>query len=90
MTIAIDAANGAAYVTTPLAVEKLGAQIELMAATPNGLNINEKCGSTHPQGLCELVRKTANDLLECKNFGVTSLTEVREKLTTLNIKLRGE
>jgi phosphoglucosamine mutase len=58
MTIAIDAANGAAYVTTPLAVEKLGAQIELMAATPNGLNINEKCGSTHPQGLCELVRKT--------------------------------
>jgi phosphoglucosamine mutase len=58
MTIAIDAANGAAYVTTPLVVERLGAQIELMAATPNGLNINEKCGSTHPQGLSELVCKT--------------------------------
>jgi DNA-directed RNA polymerase subunit alpha len=38
----------------------------------------------------ELVRKTADDLLECKNFGVTSLNEVREKLVTLNIKLRGE
>jgi DNA-directed RNA polymerase alpha subunit len=29
-------------------------------------------------------------LLECKNFGVTSLTEVREKLTGLNLKLRGD
>lgn len=38
----------------------------------------------------ELIRKTADDLLECKNFGVTSLNEVREKLSTLNLKLRGE
>jgi len=38
----------------------------------------------------ELVRKTGDDLLECKNFGVTSLTEVREKLTQMNIKLRGD
>ncbi len=40
--------------------------------------------------LSELVRKTADDLLECKNFGVTSLNEVREKLTQLGLKLRGE
>jgi DNA-directed RNA polymerase subunit alpha len=38
----------------------------------------------------ELVRKTADDLLECKNFGVTSLNEVREKLTIMNLKLRGD
>ena len=38
----------------------------------------------------ELIRKTGDDLLECKNFGVTSLTEVREKLTGLNLKLRGD
>lgn len=38
----------------------------------------------------ELVRKTGDELLECKNFGVTSLNEVREKLTTYNLKLRGE
>jgi DNA-directed RNA polymerase subunit alpha len=38
----------------------------------------------------ELVRKTADDLLECKNFGVTSLNEVREKLTQFAIKLRGD
>ncbi len=38
----------------------------------------------------ELVRKSADDLLECKNFGVTSLNEVREKLTLMNLKLRGD
>lgn len=38
----------------------------------------------------ELIRKTGDDLLECKNFGVTSLNEVREKLTLMNLKLRGE
>ena len=38
----------------------------------------------------ELIRKTGDDLLECKNFGVTSLVEVREKLTEIGLKLRGE
>ena len=38
----------------------------------------------------ELLRKTGDDLLECKNFGVTSLNEVREKLTAQGLKLRGE
>lgn len=38
----------------------------------------------------ELVRRTGDDLLECKNFGVTSLNEVREKLTQQGLKLRGE
>lgn len=38
----------------------------------------------------ELIRKSADDLLECKNFGVTSLTEVREKLDQASLRLRGE
>jgi len=38
----------------------------------------------------ELVRKTGDDLLECKNFGVTSLNEVRDKLTQNSLKLRGD
>ena len=38
----------------------------------------------------ELVRRTGDDLLECKNFGVTSLNEVREKLTIQGLKLRGD
>jgi DNA-directed RNA polymerase subunit alpha len=38
----------------------------------------------------ELVRKSGDDLLECKNFGVTSLNEVRERLGPMGIKLRGD
>jgi DNA-directed RNA polymerase subunit alpha len=38
----------------------------------------------------DLIRRTAEDLLECKNFGVTSLNEVREKLTERGLKLRGD
>ena len=38
----------------------------------------------------ELLRRTGDDLLECKNFGVTSLNEVREKLTIMGLKLRGD
>ena len=38
----------------------------------------------------ELVRRTGDDLLECKNFGVTSLNEVREKLTAHGLRLRGD
>jgi DNA-directed RNA polymerase subunit alpha len=40
--------------------------------------------------LGDLCRRTGDDLLECKNFGVTSLNEVREKLTAISMKLRGE
>ena len=40
--------------------------------------------------LGDLIRRTGDDLLECKNFGVTSLNEVREKLSVLGVKLRGE
>jgi DNA-directed RNA polymerase subunit alpha len=40
--------------------------------------------------LGDLIRKTGDDLLECKNFGVTSLNEVREKLSVIGIKLRGD
>ena len=38
----------------------------------------------------ELARRTGDDLLECKNFGVTSLNEVREKLAVHGLKLRGD
>lgn len=38
----------------------------------------------------ELIRRTGDELMDCKNFGVTSLNEVREKLAEHNMKLRGE
>jgi DNA-directed RNA polymerase subunit alpha len=40
--------------------------------------------------IAELVRHTGDELLECKNFGVTSLNEVRDKLTGHGLKLRGD
>ncbi|QDV23948.1 DNA-directed RNA polymerase subunit alpha C-terminal domain-containing protein [Aureliella helgolandensis] len=40
--------------------------------------------------ISELIRKTGDDLLESKNFGVTSLNEVREKLEGMELKLRGD
>ncbi|MCL4190451.1 MAG: tetratricopeptide repeat protein [Thermoguttaceae bacterium] len=40
--------------------------------------------------IAELIRHTGDELLECKNFGVTSLNEVREKLTVHGLKLRGD
>ncbi len=38
----------------------------------------------------ELLRKTGDNLLETKTFGVTSLNEMREKLTQMRLKLRGD
>jgi DNA-directed RNA polymerase subunit alpha len=40
--------------------------------------------------IAELMRRTGDELLECKNFGVTSLNEVREKLSAHGLKLRGD
>jgi len=42
------------------------------------------------QTVGELLSHTGDELLECKNFGVTSLNEVKEKLTALGLKLRGD
>ena len=42
------------------------------------------------QTIGELVKRSADELLECKNFGVTSLKEIREKLVNFNVKLRGD
>jgi phosphoglucosamine mutase len=60
--IAIDLANGAAFRTTPLALDRLGADLAIQASEPNGANINEDCGSTHPEALSALVQKNGSVL----------------------------
>jgi phosphoglucosamine mutase len=60
--IALDAANGAAYQTTPLALEHLGITIDVHSAEPSGTNINQACGSTHPGVLRELVLKSGANI----------------------------
>ena len=42
------------------------------------------------QTVGDLLKHTGDELLECKNFGVTSLNEVREKLTSLSLKLKND
>ena len=48
LKVVIDCANGAAYHVAPEALWELGAEVIPLGVTPNGLNINEDCGSTHP------------------------------------------
>jgi phosphoglucosamine mutase len=47
--IALDCANGAAYKVAPLVFEELGAEVIRRGVSPNGLNINDKCGALHPE-----------------------------------------
>ena len=62
LRIVIDTANGAAYKTAPTALWELGAEIVQIGSEPNGTNINDKCGSTAPQRMCEKVRETRADI----------------------------
>lgn len=55
LTIVIDCANGAGYSVAPRVLRELGATVIAINNTPDGLNINEKCGSTHPKGLQQAV-----------------------------------
>ena len=54
--IAIDCGNGATSEIAPQLFESLGADVESINITPNGLNINENCGSTCPEKIQELVK----------------------------------
>ncbi len=51
MKIVLDTANGATYRVAPEAFAELGAEVEVIHNTPNGLNINDKCGSQHTADL---------------------------------------
>jgi phosphoglucosamine mutase len=58
LRIVIDTANGASYRSAPPALWELGAEIIAIGVNPNGLNINDKCGSTYPETMCQRVRET--------------------------------
>ena len=57
LKIAIDCANGAAYKVGPLLLRSLGAVVYEIGTSPNGFNINEKCGSTYPFKIQSAVKK---------------------------------
>ena len=60
--IVVDCANGAAYQVAPSALWELGAEVISIGVSPNGLNINEGCGSTAPQALQQRVVEEGADI----------------------------
>lgn len=62
LTIVVDCANGAQSTITPRLFEELGAEVIAINAVPDGLNINENCGSTHPESLQRAVATHLADL----------------------------
>jgi phosphoglucosamine mutase len=61
MTIAVDAAHGAAYQVAPKVFHELGAEVYCLGCSPDGLNINDKVGATHPEALVAAVRANRAD-----------------------------
>ncbi|PKM23519.1 MAG: phosphoglucosamine mutase [Gammaproteobacteria bacterium HGW-Gammaproteobacteria-13] len=51
LKVVVDCAHGAAYKVAPSVFRELGAQVTVLSAQPNGLNINDNCGSTHVEAL---------------------------------------
>ena len=58
LKIAIDCANGAAYKVGPQLLRSLGAVVYEIGTSPNGFNINQKCGSTFPNKIKYLTKKS--------------------------------
>lgn len=65
MRIVIDCANGAAYRVAPAVLWELGAEVITLGVSPNGTNINDGCGSTHPEAAAARVRETRADIGIC-------------------------
>ena len=65
LKIVVDCANGAAHMVAPDALWELGATVIPVGNNPNGKNINEGCGSTHPQMAAETVVAHGADLGVC-------------------------
>ncbi|MCA6289671.1 phosphoglucosamine mutase [Phenylobacterium sp.] len=62
LRIVIDCANGAAYKVAPAALYELGAEVIPVGVAPNGMNINEECGSTHPEAMIKAVKEYRADI----------------------------
>ena len=62
LRVVIDTANGAAYKVAPTALWELGAEVIQIGNDPDGLNINDDCGSTHPHAMCAKVKELRADI----------------------------
>ena len=101
LKVVIDCANGAAYHVAPEALWELGAEVIPLGVTPDGLNINKECGSTHPELLQQTVVASGADIGLALDGDADRLITVDEKghiidgdqlmaLIALGLKSRGE
>ena len=60
--IVVDCANGAASFVAPDVLKRAGAEVVAISASPNGLNINDNCGSTHLENLIEAIKNQGADI----------------------------
>ena len=101
LKVVIDCANGAAYHVAPEALWELGAEVVALGVSPNGTNINDKCGSTHPQLMQEAVVAHGADiglaldgdadrLIVCDEKGQMVDGDQLMALIALGLRARGE
>ena len=82
--IVVDCAQGASYEVAPAAFEELGAKVSAYYHEPDGTNINDNCGSTHPERLCELVRELGADIGVAFDGDADRLIAVDERGSIVN------
>ncbi len=96
LRVVVDAGHGAAYETTPLVLRALGAEVCSLNVEPNGININDGCGSTHPESIQQATREfgaqiglahdgDADRLICCDETG--SLLDGDEMLAVIGLDL---
>ena len=77
--IVLDCANGAAYKVAPTILEELGAEVITLHNKPNGYNINDNCGATHPNNIGKIVQEYRADIGLALDGDADRLVVVDEK-----------
>ena len=100
LKIVLDCANGANYKAAPEVFSELGAEVILESANPDGININDGCGSMYPENLSSSVKKTGADVglaldgdgdrvIFCDENGKTLLGDEFLAICALHMKTEG-
>ena len=84
LKVVVDCANGAAYKVAPEVLWELGAEVIPVGISPNGFNVNEGCGSTHPEFVAEQVVTHGADIGISLDGDADRLIIVDEKGTVVN------
>ncbi|CAI8209924.1 MAG: Phosphoglucosamine mutase [Arcobacter lacus] len=82
--IVLDCANGAAYKVAPTILEELGAEVITLHNKPNGYNINDNCGATHPNNIGKIVQEYRADIGLALDGDADRLVVVDEKGEVVN------